>query len=150
MKTFKEYLAEEHPMYKMDPHTFDQSEKGWRSLPEKEQTRVLSGYIRKHIDKNKEFKKTAPQGQKSVDPRVLHWHLGQTYAMNGNNKKAIHHMKKSLSNDDHQWNSYAHATMSFIKGDKASFDKHASGDNYNKDTLDRLSKGFGKPYRDAY
>jgi hypothetical protein len=139
MKTFKQFIAESHPMYNMDFHKFDQSPDGWRSLPEKEHSKVISGYIRKNGD--------------NLEPRhreILHWHLGQTYAMKGNHKKAIRHMEKSINADDEQWNKYAKSTMAFIKGDRKEFDTHSSGENNNKETLDRLRDNFDKPYRDAY
>jgi hypothetical protein len=138
MKSFVQWLTESHPMYGMDPHTFDQSDEGWRSLPEKEQSRVISGYIRK----NK--KKLEPQHLS-----MLHWHLGQSHAVQGNNKMAIRHMEKS-KNDDDQWNRYTDASIAFIKGDKDAFDKHSAGENFNRETLDRLGKNFGKSYKEAY
>ena len=42
-------LREEHAMMKMDPHSFDQSSKGWRSLPGHEQQKVLKSYISKYV-----------------------------------------------------------------------------------------------------
>lgn len=138
MKTFKQFLFESHNMYNMNFDTFDQGDNGWRSLPEREQSRVISGYIRKN---NKKLE--------SQHKSVLHWHLGQSYAVQGNNKKAIRHMSKSLGNND-QWNKYAKASIAFIKKDKSEFDKHSSGENFNKETLDRLGKNFEKSYKDAY
>lgn len=139
MKSFKEFITESHPMYSMSFNDFDQSDNGWRSLPEKEHTRVISGYIRK----NK--RKLEPQHH-----RILNWHLGQTYAMRGDNKRAIRHMEKSSKSGDEQWNKYAKSTIAFLNNDKDEFEKHSGGENLNKETLDRLRQNFGKSYKDAY
>lgn len=153
MKTFRQFLKEqtEHPMLSLDPHTFDQSERGWRSLPREEQPGVLSSYIKKHVD-NQSFRDTAPKMKNGafVSPSTLHFHLGQTHAMSGNNKEAIDHIKKSVTPDDNDWNSYANATASFLQNDRKSFEKHAIGVQSNKDTIDRLRKNFGKSYSEAY
>ena len=138
MKSFKQWLNESHPMYGMDFHTFDQSREGWRSLPPKEHSKVISGYIRKNR------KKLEPEHLK-----VLNWHLGQSHAVQGNDKMAVRHMQKS-KNDDEQWNRYVDASTAFIKKDKEAFDRHSAGENFNRETLDRLGKNFGKNYGDAY
>ena len=138
MKSFVQWLNESHPMYGQSFDEFDQSDKGWRSLPEKEQSRVISGYIKKN--------------RKNLKPEhlsVLHWHLGQSHAFQGNNKMAIRHMEKSRSDDD-QWNRYVDASIAHIKKDRKAFDRHSSGENFNRETLDRLDKNFNKPYREAY
>lgn len=138
MMSFVQWLNESHPMYGMDFHTFDQSNKGWRSLPPKEHSRAISGYIRKN--------------RKNLKPEhlsILNWHLGQSYAVQGNYKKAIRHMGKSR-NDDEQWNKYVNASIAFINKDKNEFDRHSSGENFNRETLDRLDQNFGKSYREAY
>ena len=139
MKTFKQFVCESHPMYGMSFDDFDQSDNGWRSLPDKEHSRVISGYLRKNSNKLK--------------PRhrdILNWHLGQAYAMKDNTKRAIRHMEKSTQSGDDQWNNYARATISFLKGDKENFDRYSSGQNNNKETLDNLRNNFGKSYKDAY
>ena len=147
----REKLGEEHPMLKMDPHTFDQDEnKGWRSLPKHQQANVVKSYIAKHVTPGgKRFNKDTPEG-KNIQPSTLRWHLGQTQAMSGKKGDALRNMERSKQNNDPQWNRYVGATTSFIKGDKKSFEKSSAGQNYNKPTIDRLKKGWGKDYKNAY
>jgi hypothetical protein len=136
-------MTETHPMHSMDYNEFDQSAKGWRSLPEKEQSGVINGYIRK----NKENLALPHQAN-------LYWHLGQAHALQGNEKEAVRYMRKSKIDDDKHWNNYADATIAFINKDEGLFRHHSAGANFdhqpNRETLDRLGKNFGKSYRDAY
>ena len=70
--------------------------------------------------------------------------------MSGKKGDALRNMERSKQNNDPQWNRYVGATTSFIKGDKKSFEKSSTGQNYNKPTIDRLKKGWGKDYKNAY
>jgi len=68
----------------------------------------------------------------------------------GDKDEAIDWMEKSRNNSDAQWDSYVNATIAFLNNDIASFEKHSEDENYNKDILDRLRKGWGRPYKEAY
>ena len=59
-------------------------------------------------------------------------------------------MKCCKSPDDDQWNNYVDATIAFLEDDRAAFEEHASGENYNSSTLERLRSGWGKSYSQAY
>ena len=147
----KEKLEEiQHPMLNMDPHSFDQSDKGWRSLPRHQQQSVLKSYVAKHVGPGGKFNKNVPKGEKSIDPSTLRWHLGQTQAMTGKKGDALVNMQRSKKESDPEWNKYVDATTSFMKGDKEGFQKASSGRNSNKSTINRLKKGWGKDYKNAY
>lgn len=146
----RKVMGEEHPMLNMDPHSFDQSSRGWRSLPQNQQQQVLRSYISKHVGPGGKFSQTAPKGEKTINPSTLRWHLGQVQAMAGKKGDAVRNMERSKQENDPQWNRYVGATTSFIKGDREGFDRNAAGRNYNKPTTDRLKKGWGKDYKNAY
>jgi len=134
-------------MMELDPWTFDQDEKmGWRSLPADEQIKALKSYIEGPAPG---MKKKHPDG-KRLDKNTITWHLGQALAMKGKVEEAISWMNQSLADDDPQWNRYIKATIAFLENDRTAFEEHASGDNYNSSTLDRLRAGLGKPYKEVY
>lgn len=141
---------EQNQFFDLDPHTFDQSQHGWRSLSTIQQQKdVLQKYINLHV-KNDQFLPSAPKGVKELDVKVLYWHLGQIYAMLNQNNLGVHYMNKSLSDDDQEWNRYVFATIAFLNKDKVSFEKMLNQKNYNIDTLNRLHSNFNKSYQDAY
>jgi hypothetical protein len=148
----EELESEDDPISKMlelDPWTFDQDPAtGWRSLPADEQIKALRSYIERPAPG---MKKKSPDG-KRVDKNTMTWHLGQALAMKGKVEEAISWMNQSLTDadDDPQWNDYVKATIAFLEDDRMAFEEHASGDNYNSSTLDRLRAGLGKPYKEVY
>lgn len=116
---------------------FDQSQKGWRSLPsEKDQEAAIRLYNTKNTNANTTTK----------------WHLGQVQALRGKLKPAQTNMNASKDPRDPQWNRYVDATTSFLKKDKDFFERAANPKfpNYNKPTIDRLRKNFDKSYKEAY
>jgi hypothetical protein len=135
-------------MMELDPWTFDQDETlGWRSLPADKQIKALKSYIEGPAPG---MKKKRLDG-KRVDKNTITWHLGQALAMKGKVEEAISWMNQSLTDaDDPQWNRYIKATIAFLEDDRTAFEEHASGDNYNSSTLDRLRAGLGKPYKEVY
>jgi hypothetical protein len=136
-------------MMELDPWTFDQdAELGWRSLPAEDQVEALRAYIEGPAPG---MKKKHPDG-KRVDKNTITWHLGQALAMKGKVEEAISWMEQSLTDadDDPQWNRYIKATIAFLEDDRTAFEEHASGNNYNSSTLDRLRAGLGKPYKEVY
>ncbi len=151
MESYRIWLEKnEMFMFNLDPYEFDQSQHGWRSLPTIQQKKnALQKYINFYI-KNDQFLSSTPKGSKTLDVKVLYWHLGQIYAMLNQNDLGILYMNKSLSNDDQEWNRYVFATIAFIKKDKISFEKMLKQNNYNMDTLNRLHLNFDKSYQDAY
>jgi hypothetical protein len=136
-------------MLELDPWTFDQDPAtGWRSLPADEQIKALRSYIEGPAPG---MKKKHPDG-KRLNKNTMTWHLGQALAMKGKVEEAISWMEQSLTDadDDPQWNDYVKATIAFLEDDRTAFEEHASGDNYNSSTLDRLRAGLGKPYKEVY
>jgi len=139
-------------MMELDPWTFDQDEKmGWQSLPADKQIKALKSYIEGPAPG---MKKKSPDG-KRVDKNTITWHLGQALAMKGKVEEAISWMNQSLADADDdpqwtQWNRYIKATIAFLEDDRTAFEEHASGDNPNRSTLDRLRAGLGKPYKEVY
>lgn len=143
-------------LLKLDPWTFDQTDRGWRSLPQDEQINALRAYLTTddpRAGKNKEI----PKG-KLLDPTSITWHLAQALALRDHDgqgnitdrDEAVRWMRQSMNPADPQWCSYVSATIAFLQGDRAAFDKHRRGENYNGATLNRLAQGWGKPYRDVY
>jgi len=137
-------------MMDLDPWTFDQDKTlGWQSLTDPdEQIDALKAYIKGPAPGKK---KKHPDG-KRLNKNTMTWHLGQALAMKGKVKEAISWMNQSLTDaDDNQgWNRYIKATIAFLKDDRTAFEEHASGENSNSDTLDRLRAGLGKPYKEVY
>lgn len=136
-------------MLELDTWTFDQDPKtGWRSLPADMQIDALKAYIKGPAPGKK---KKHPDG-KRVDNNTMTWHLGQALAMKGSMEEAIGWINQSLTDDDDdpQWNDYVKATIAFLEDDRTAFEEHASGDNYNSSTLERLRAGLGKPYKEVY
>jgi hypothetical protein len=145
-----EILEYENPYLKLDPFTFDQSDKGWRSISNpQQQLSTLSTYIKTYVQRTS-FKSNTPKGKDTLSPGILYWHLGQLYAMKNNIKNAVHYMKQSINPSDDQWNDYVYATIAFLLNDKKSFIKYSQKENYNKNTLKRLKAKWNKPYKDAY
>lgn len=138
-------------MLKLDPWTFDQDKSlGWLSLPPDQQIDAMRRYIEGPLKSGQHPE--IPKG-KYFDLYTLPWHLGQALAIRdqpGDKDEAIDWMEKSRDTSDTQWNSYVNATIAFLNNDIASFEKHSEDENYNKDILDRLRKGWGRPYKEAY
>lgn len=130
---------------------FDQTEAGWRQLGNcfPEASLLLGRYVRKQ----------------ESELRGVRWHLAQTLAMSGDNARAAEAALKSLEPDEARhptfsWNTYALATVAFLRKDRAAFDvqyeahrvaaaKHAENQT-NLDVLTGLSRCFDRPYLEAY
>lgn len=137
---------------KMPYREFDQSPEGWRKLGNcwAESSLLLKRYVAKLED----------------ETRKLRWHLAQTQAMNGDNSAAIDAALLSLQPPELQqrsnfsWNTYALATVAFLRDDRAAFDAHYEahrqvaaahpGNKTNLEVLTRMANCFGKPYKLAY
>ena len=151
----REELDETHDqaisrMLDMDLWTFDQTPEGWRSLPEDLQIDALRAYIEGPLRRPARPSKSGKHGDKNTTI----WHLGQALAIRGDpgdKAQAVQWMKLcNKSPDDDQWNNYVDATIAFLGDDRAAFEKHASGENYNRETLERLRSGWGTSYSQAY
>ena len=136
----------------LDPWTFDQTDKGWRSLVRPSTgaaIAALEAYAAAYLRDGEWV--DAPIGEKQLDPTIIFWHLGQLLACEEHTAEAILRMRMSHSNGrDSQWDAYVLATVAFLEGDRASFDRHAAGPNYNRPTLKRLTNNWGKTYNEAY
>ena len=156
-RIIREELDETHDqvisrMLDMDHWTFDQSkEEGYQSLPTLDlQIDALRAYVKGPME-SKNLKKI-PKG-KFHDPKTIIWHLGQALAIRGgpgDKAQAVGWMKRCDETDDDQWNNYVDATIAFLEGDWEAFKKHASVENRDPVTLERLRKGWGKSYSQAY
>lgn len=150
----REELNETHDravsrMLDMDSWTFDQTQEGWRSLPRDLQIDALRAYIEGPLRRPARPSRDGKRGDKNT----IIWHLGQALALRGgpgDRAQAVRWMKGCKSPDDDQWNDYVDATIAFLEGDRAAFEEHASGENYNSSTLERLRDGWGKSYSQAY
>ena len=155
-RIIREELDETHDqvisrMLDMDHWTFDQSkEEGYQSLPTLDlQIDALRAYIKGPLRLPARPSKSGEHGDKNTTI----WHLGQTLAIRGgpgDKAQAVEVMERCKSPDDDQWNNYVDATIAFLKGDRKAFKKHAMGENYNSETLERLRDGWGKSYSQAY
>jgi hypothetical protein len=123
-------------MMKQSEKVFDQTRKGWRSLPTERQKEAV---IRLFSQKNNINKTTK-------------WHLGQVQAMRGKNTPAVTNMNVSKNPRDPQWNRYVNATTSFLEKNPEAFGRATNPKlkNYNQPTIDRLRQNFDKSYKDAY
>jgi len=137
---------------KMPYREFDQSPEGWRKLGNcwTESSLLLKRYVAKL----------------EYEVRGIRWHLAQTLAMNGDTAAAIESALLSLQPTELQqrsnfsWNTYALATVAFLRDDRAAFDvqfeahrtaaaAHPENKN-NLEVLTRMADCFGKPYKFAY
>ena len=136
-------------MLDMDLWTFDQSEEGWQSLPPDLQIDALRAYIEGPLRLPARPSKSGKHGDKNTTI----WHLGQALAIRGDpgdKVQAVQWMKRCKSPDDDQWNNYVDATIAFLEDDRAAFEEHAKGENYNSKTLKRLRSRWGDSYSQAY
>ena len=150
----REELDETHDqaisrMLDMDLWTFDQSPEGWRSLPKDLQIDALRAYIEGPLRLPARPSKSGKHGDKNTTI----WHLGQALAIRGDpgdKAQAVQWMKLCKKPDDDQWNNYVDATIAFLKDNRTAFEEHASGENYNSETLERLRSRWGDSYSQAY
>ena len=150
----REELDETHDqvisrMLNMDLWTFDQTQEGWRSLPPDLQIDALRAYVEGPLRLSARPSKSGKHGDKNTTI----WHLGQALAIRGgpgDRAQAVRWMKRCKNHDDDQWNNYVDATIAFLEDNRAAFEKHASGENYNSSTLERLRSGWGTSYSQAY
>jgi hypothetical protein len=153
-RIIREELDETHDqvisrMLNMDLWTFDQTQEGWRSLPKDLQIDALRAYIEGPLRLPARPSKSGKHGDK--DTTI--WHLGQALAIRGgpgDRAQAVRWMKLCKNPDDDQWNNYVDATIAFLEDNRAAFEEHASGENYNSSTLERLRDGWGDSYSQAY
>ena len=133
----------------MDLWTFDQGTEGWQSLPKDLQIDALRAYIEGPLRRPARPSKSGEHGDKNTTI----WHLGQALAIRGgpgDKAQAVEVMERCNSTEDDQWNNYVDATIAFLKDDRVAFKKHASGENRNSETLERLRVGWGKSYGEVY
>ena len=150
----REALDEAHDhdisrMLDMDLWTFDQSPEGWWSLPKDLQIDALRAYIEGPLRLPARPSKSGKHGDKNTTI----WHLGQALAIRGDpgdKAQAVQWMKLCKKPDDDQWNNYVDATIAFLKDNRTAFEEHASGENYNSETLERLRSRWGDSYSQAY
>lgn len=151
-------LAEINPS-EMTFEEFDQTqESGWRALAEDGKHSEAAKLIDRYINENSE----APQKSD-----VLHFHAGQMYAFANEYGMAVKRLNNSFKTvypeiyDPYgkQWNSYVHATISFLKNDIVALRKYrnevANGPDgimkkSNGRVIDRLILNIGKSYSEAY
>ena len=140
-------------MLDMDLWTFDQSEEGWQSLPPDLQIDALRAYIEGPLRLPARPSKSGKHGDKNTTI----WHLGQALAIRGDpgdKAQAVTWMKlckkRRKKPDNDQWNNYVDATIAFLEDDREAFKTHASGKNYNSETLERLRSRWGDSYSQAY
>lgn len=153
-RIIREELDETHDqvisrMLNMDLWTFDQTQEGWRSLPPDLQIDALRAYVEGPLRRPARPSKSGKRGDKNTTI----WHLGQALAIRGgpgDKAQAVRWMKRSKKPDDDQWNNYVDATIAFLEDDRAAFEEHTSGENYNSSTLERLRSGWGTSYSQAY
>jgi len=93
----------------------------------------------------------------------LYWHVGQLYALDNQNEKAIHFMQKTQTvftkwlggEEGKTWYYFTKATMAFLQRNRESFNqilmkwerKFPKDKNYKE--LTRLDKNWELPYRQA-
>ena len=133
----------------MDLWTFDQTQEGWRSLPKDLQIDALRAYIEGPLRLPARPSKSGKHGDKNTTI----WHLGQALAIRGgpgDKAQAVRWMKSCKNPDDDQRNNYVDATIAFLEDNKTAFEVHASGENYNSETLEQLRDGWGASYSQAY
>lgn len=134
----------------LDPFSFDQSSKGWRSISSIEGRIAAVEQYLKTYSQNGEWIDNTPESDEDLSVSLLHWHLGQLYGMIDDYDKAILYMSLSIAGRDEQWDNYANATIMFLKKDRDGFEKYADGENYNSKTLDNLRRNFDRTYKEAY
>ena len=147
----REALDEAHDhdisrMLDMDPWTFDQTQEGWRSLPRELQIDAIKAYISGPLEG---WLIKPSRSGKHVGRSTIIWHLGQALAIRGgpgDGVGAVGWMKRCKDPEDSQWNNYVDATIAFLESDRAAFEEHAMGENYNSSTLERLRVGWGRSY----
>jgi hypothetical protein len=141
---------QENKFLTMAPYVFDQTDKGWRSIPGiLKKIQAIKKYLQTYAP-NDTWLPATPTNKEDISVPFMHWHLGQLYAINDDTEKAITHMEKSIGKFDDQWNDYVNATIMFLKKDRNKFEKYANNENYNNKTIERLRKCFYQSYKEAY
>jgi hypothetical protein len=109
-------------------------------------------YLRRYATSSTRWRPDTPKGGNyNIPPSMLIFHVGQIYADLGNVAEADKTFSGAAAgSEDTQWNNYVQATIAFLKGDQAAFERYATPENYNKQTLDRLRQHWGQSYATAY
>ena len=141
---------------KMDFHSFDQSENGWRPLAAKSCYRQAALVQEKYREANY-------NGMRAWERRVSSWHIGQMYAFDSKYSEAVAYFKQSVKlNDDggssFRWNDYVNASIAFLEKDRKSLSYYRQrlyGGNspYNRMNLrivDSFLRCFDSSYLSAY
>ena len=138
----------------LSPWTFDQDNMtGWRSSHDpKQQIASILSYLHRYAASSTKWRPCTPKsGNHNIPPSMLIFHVGQIYAADINDAQtAIKYFSHCSQTKDTQWNNYVLATIAFLKGDRVEFERYASAENYNKQTLDRLRQHYGQSYTAAY
>lgn len=143
---------------KLDFKSFDQTlpDGGWRGLAnrgcELEATKLVEIYHLHHFDILEAWQS-----------RILYWHAGQVYAMQGLTELAIARFEKSFdplekADAPLKWNSYVRGSIAFLKRDKDGLIKardhlragNGSKPDPNLKILEAFVRCFQKPYKEAY
>lgn len=132
----------------MSLNDFDQTEEGWRQY--KENIPLMIHLVKNYIQRN------------NVNDATLNWHLGQLYALNNENEKAVVEMAKTLrplSDEEVElnksWNYYVLGTIAFLKNDSRTLSSYIDSlannpITMNIEVLRRLQVNIGKSYKNSY
>jgi hypothetical protein len=141
-------------LFKLDYDSFDQDvpSGGWRGIEDEFQAAMIVDAY--HLQYFEELNLT--------QHRMLYWHAGQCYALEGVTKLAVDRFKKGIMTEEQadykaRWNAYAEGTIAFLEKDleklKIARDELKRVDPDNDGTLvilNNMIAGFGKSYSEVY
>jgi tetratricopeptide (TPR) repeat protein len=127
----------------LDPYAFNNTKRGWKRLPPKDQIIVLTAYILRYVKYNKWMPDT-PKAIHEVTPIDVRRNLANCLALTGQNRDAIIQFEQCLTGNAKNDNQIQ-ATIAFLNNDRKSFD------NINADdpTSQKMSKNWTEPYAEV-
>ena len=144
---------ERQRLMSLDFEAFDQDmQGGWRTFANEEQFELAADLIVEYLGLHQDL----DDGQLSV----MNFHVGQMYALAGENAKAVPYMKASKkTNDVMAWNAYVDATIAFLEKNKEMMEIKRkeleigsvmpAANNKNLILIKKLEANFDKSYLDA-
>ncbi len=155
-------FAQSEAFLQMNYNTFDQTDRGWRSLAYEERFLDAAQLIDRYKDVNRDE-------LMSNEVRLLNFHSGQMYAFADEYIRAVERFETSHkppypvdeTNETKvftsPWNAYVDATIAFLEGDldallaqREVMNEGVSLEGSNREVVDKLIENFGKPYSEAY
>jgi len=128
----------------LDPYSFNNAKRGWRSQRLNDQILAITAYILRYVRNNK-WNRDTPKAIHEETPIDLRLNLAKLFALKGDYKSAIAQYQQCITKDIIA-NSKILSTIAFLNSDRDGFDLHA---DLNDPEMAKFNNNWGKTFSEA-